>query len=129
MSLLLDTNVLIWLLTKSHRVPSDTLALLGDRANLLYASAASVWEIAIKVGLGKLDLPPNVAAWLPGELRASDITPLPITPDHAARVETLPRHHSDPFDRLLIAQALAENLTLVTADTRFAAYGVRLLEL
>jgi PIN domain nuclease of toxin-antitoxin system len=129
LSLLLDTNVLIWLLTKDRRVPPDTLALLADPANLLYASAASVWEIAIKVGLGKLDLPRNVATWLPRELYESGMTPLPITADHAARVETLPPHHRDPFDRLLIAQALAENLTIVTADARFAAYGVRLLAL
>jgi PIN domain nuclease of toxin-antitoxin system len=66
--------------------------------------------------------------WLPGELEASGLTPLAITHAHAARVETLPRHHGDPFDRLLIAQAMAGDLAIVTADRQFAAYGVRLLE-
>ena len=128
MSLLLDTNVLIWVLLQDPRLRQDVVAMMAA-ADLRYASAASVWEIAIKVGLGKLDLPRNVATWLPRELYESGMTPLPITADHAARVEALPLHHRDPFDRLLIAQALAENLTLVTADARFAAYGVRLLEL
>jgi PIN domain nuclease of toxin-antitoxin system len=127
-SLLLDTNVLIWVLLQHQRLRQDAVAAMAA-ADLRYASAASVWEIAIKVGLGKLDLPRNVAAWLPRELYESGMTPLPITADHAARVEALPLHHRDPFDRLLIAQALTENLTVVTADTRFAAYGVRLLEL
>jgi PIN domain nuclease of toxin-antitoxin system len=126
-SLLLDTQVLIWVLTGDRRLRSDVVAVM-DTAHPRYASAASVWEIAIKVGLGKLALPPNVAAWLPGEIAASGIAPLAITHEHAARVETLPRHHGDPFDRLLIAQAMAESLAIVTANRQLAAYGVRLLE-
>jgi PIN domain nuclease of toxin-antitoxin system len=125
--LLLDTHALLWALAGDPRLRPEASAAITDRANAVYASAASAWEMAIKVALGKLDVPPDIAGWLPGELRASGIAPLAVTVEHAAGVEALPRHHADPFDRLLIAQALAENLVIVTVDRQFAAYGVRLL--
>ena len=125
---MLDTNVLLWLLWSDPRLRPEVVAALADPANLLYASVVSVWETAIKVRLGKLNVPPNVIGWMPGQLRESRISLLTITLEHAAGVETLPRHHRDPFDRLLIAQALVESLTLVTSDRRLAAYGVRLLD-
>jgi PIN domain nuclease of toxin-antitoxin system len=92
-----------------------------------YVSAASAWEIAIKAGLGKLDILPNLDHWLPAEIAAAGLTILPIQIEHALGVERQPRHHADPFDRLLIAQAVTDDLTLVSADRAFDAYGVRLL--
>lgn len=127
MSLLLDTQALLWLLAGDPRMRPETLAMLGDSRNMVLVSAASVWEMAIKAALGKLDVPPDIAVWLPPELQAGGIVSLAVTLDHAARVETLPRHHTDPFDRLLVAQATIENLVIVSADRQLAAYDVRLL--
>jgi PIN domain nuclease of toxin-antitoxin system len=127
-NLLLDTHALLWALAGDPRLGPAAVAAIADRANAVYASAASAWEMAIKVGLGKLDVPPDIGAWLPDELRASGIAPLAVTVEHAAGVEELPRHHADPFDRLLIAQAIAENLVIVTVDRQLAHYGVRLFE-
>jgi PIN domain nuclease of toxin-antitoxin system len=126
-SLLLDTNALLWWLAGSRRLGRQARSSIGDPHNLVYVSAASAWEIAIKVALGKLDVPPNVATWLPAELAANRLTPLPIALSHALEVERLPQHHTDPFDRLLIAQAIAEGLTIVTGDAQFQRYNVPLV--
>ena len=127
MKFLLDTHVLIWLLAGSTRVSPDLYDLLSNPVHAVYVSAASAWEIAIKVGLGKLEMPSNLEHWLPAEIAAAGLKVLPIQLDHALGVELLPRHHTDPFDRLLIAQAVAEDLTLVSADRAFDAYDVRLM--
>jgi PIN domain nuclease of toxin-antitoxin system len=120
-SLLLDTNVVVWLLTGNRAAVSDhAVAALTDDAHPLLVSAASVWEIAIKRSLGKLRLADGWQA----ALRGLDVTPLPITSMHAEAVEDLPWHHRDPFDRLLVAQAMVEQCPLVTADTRLAAYSI-----
>ena len=126
MNLLLDTNALLWALAGDGRL-GQAAETIADRRNRVYVSAASAWEIAIKAGLGKLRVPPNVATWLPTELAAAHFTPLPIGIIHAVHVESLPRHHSDPFDRLLIAQALQEKLMIVTGDPQFESYDVRLI--
>jgi len=119
--LLLDTNVAIWLLLgERKRVSVDAVQALEDTTNDVALSAASVWEIAIKRSLGKVTLPDGWAVAL-GRLR---FDPMPVTAIHAAAVEHLPWHHRDPFDRLLIAQALVEDCTLVTADRRVATYSV-----
>ncbi len=122
MSLLLDTRVLLRWLAGTAQLTPAVRAQIGDPAQRVFVSVASGWETAIKLGLGKLPAPANAAEWLPRELRANRFTPLPIALHHALAVEQLPRHHSDPIDRLLIAQALAERLTLVTADPQFARY-------
>jgi PIN domain nuclease of toxin-antitoxin system len=126
-NLLIDTHVLLWLLAGSPRLSSDTLATLADRRNAVFLSVVSTWEIAIKVGLGKLDLPPNLHAWLPAELDAAGLKLLTIDLEHSLGVESLPHHHRDPFDRLLIAQAVSDGLTIVTADRVFDSYDVPLL--
>jgi PIN domain nuclease of toxin-antitoxin system len=90
----------------------------------VFLSVASTWEIANKVALGTLDLPPQLHDWLPAELDAAGLRLLPINLTHTLGVEALPRHHRDPFDRLLIVQAIAEGLTIVTADRVFAMYDV-----
>lgn len=126
MDLLLDTNALLWTLAGDERI-GQTVSLIGDRRNRVFVSAASAWEIAIKVGLGKLKVPPHLETWFPAELAGAQLTPLPIAIEHVLEVENLPRHHADPFDRLLIAQARRENLTLITADQQFEHYDVRVI--
>ena len=103
MDLPLDTNALLWALTGDERL--GRMSLVGDRRNQVYVSAASAWEIAIKVGLGKLKVPADVASWLPSQLSLAQFTPMAIRIDHALEVEALLRHHADPIDRILIAQA------------------------
>ena len=126
-NLLLDTQALLRLLADSGRVSPATRHLLSDPLHDVFVSAASAWEIAIKASLRKLLVPPDIATWLPAQLVNNRLTALPITVAHAARVAELPRHHADPFDRLLIAQALAANLTVVTSDAQFEQYDVRLI--
>jgi PIN domain nuclease of toxin-antitoxin system len=119
--LLLDTNVVVWLLISDHAAVSEpAVEALTDERNRVIVSAVSVWEIAIKRSLGKLDLPDGWAT----ALSRLDFAPLPITALHAERVERLPWHHRDPFDRLLVAQAQMEDAALVSADARLARYGV-----
>jgi PIN domain nuclease of toxin-antitoxin system len=98
-----------------------------DPANQIYVSAVVAWEIAIKLPGGKLRLPPDVGAWFPADLQLHRFEPLAIEISHVVGVEHLPRHHADPFDRLLVAQAQVEHLTLVTGDARLQSYPVALL--
>jgi PIN domain nuclease of toxin-antitoxin system len=127
MDLLVDTNALLWWLLKSSRISRRTYAAIADPRTRVYVSLASAWEMAIKVAIGKLPVPPDLASWLPATLQAERFTTLPITLEHVLAVEHLPHHHRDPFDRLLIAQAAAERLTIVTGDPVFALYNVPLL--
>jgi PIN domain nuclease of toxin-antitoxin system len=127
-NLLIDTHVLLWLLAGSPRLSGDLLAILANRRNAVYVSVVSAWEIAIKVGLGKLDLPPELHVWLPAELDAAGLRLLPLSLEHALGVSCLPHHHRDPFDRLLIAQAVSAGLTIVTGDHIFGSYDVSLLQ-
>lgn len=126
MRLLLDTHVLLW----AHGDPSrlgGARELLDDAANDLVFSAASAWEVAIKVSLGRLRLPEPVQTWVPSRVAALGARTVPVDVDHATGVATLPPVHRDPFDRLLVAQASALNATLVSADPVFARYDVRLV--
>jgi PIN domain nuclease of toxin-antitoxin system len=120
---LLDTHVLLDLLTAPQRVGREVRGLLEDPLNGVVASAASAWEIAIKASLGRLRAPDDLEA----ELLREGIRPLDITLSDALRAGALPRHHDDPFDRMLIAQALSHEMTLVTRDAMLASYEVRLL--
>jgi PIN domain nuclease of toxin-antitoxin system len=122
--LLLDTNVAVWLLLGDREAVSDEAReVLADERNAISVSAVSVWEIAIKRSLGKLLIE---AGWAKALTRL-DFDPLPITALHAARVEQLPWHHRDPFDRLLVAQASLEDHALVSADSRMTAYDVEVV--
>ena len=127
MNLLLDTHALLWWLGDPDRLPGRVRQTLSDPHNTVHVSAASAREIAIKVAVGRLSVPPDTRSWLPEALEASRFSPLPITIGHALGVEQLPRHHADPFDRLLVSQALAEHLTLVTGDPQLEPYGVPLI--
>lgn len=125
MKLLLDTHALLWWLLDDPALPAPPRRAIV-RAETVFVSAASVWEIAIKQRLGKLPELAIAATELPGLIRDSRFMPLPVDERHAAAVAALPLHHRDPFDHLLIAQALIGQLTLVSRDRQFAAYGVKL---
>lgn len=127
MNLLLDTHVLLWWLAGDPALAEDARAAIADPGNGVWVSAASAWEIAIKSALGRLSLPGPANEVVPAALKANDFAPLPVSIDHALGVADLPRHHADPFDRILIAQAMAERLTLVTADRVFARYAAPIL--
>ncbi len=119
MRLLLDTHVFIWSLTDSRQLKSSARAYISA-AQIVYISAASIWEIAIKARLGKIE---GDAQAFAAAIDASGFYELPVTAHHAAAVAGLPLHHTDPFDRLLLAQAFSEPLRLVTADPALMAYG------
>ena len=119
MRYLLDTQVYLWFLVDSGRLSKKARSAL-DGAEQLFVSAASVWEAAIKQAIGKLAVE---TADLVAGIERSGFTELPVTASHAARVATLPHHHRDPFDRLLIAQAIVEPLHLLTADPGLAQYS------
>ena len=124
MNLLLDTHALLWALSSPKSLGAAASAAIRNPANRVMFSAASTWEIAIKASLGKLR--GDLAAIARAALDA-DFDELPVTVAHTLRLRTLPAHHRDPFDRILIAQGLEEGLTVVTRDTVFAAYGVATL--
>lgn len=127
MRLLLDTHALLWMCSDGDRLSERARAAILDERNELLFSVAGWWEIAIKIGLGKLDLQANWAATIKKEMRHNGIEWLPVRPEHCERITFLPFHHRDPLDRLLIAQAQAEKLEIVTCDPHFAAYGVQVL--
>lgn len=128
MRLLLDTHVWLWLRTEPGRLEEPALKLVEDPGTDLYLSAASAWEIAIKYRLGKLPLPRSPAEYVPERMRTSGTLPLAVEHAHAVHVASLPLHHRDPFDRLLVAQAQVERMRLVTADPAFEAYDVEVLK-
>jgi len=125
--ILLDTHVLIWAVTEPEQLSLDCREALEDGANEVYVSAVSAWEIAIKQSFGKLDLPEPAERWIPEVLRASGFDSLGVNLESALRVRALPWLHRDPFDRLLIAQAIQQELLLATRDAKLEGYGVPLL--
>ena len=127
MALLLDTHAFIWWLAGDDRLSESARKAIGDSAARVFVSAASAWEIATKVRLGKLPGAEEVARDPVAVIEAEDFEPLSIGVLHAAVAGQLPGPHRDPFDRMLIAQALAEELTLVTNERLFEAFGVDLL--
>jgi PIN domain nuclease of toxin-antitoxin system len=126
--LLLDTHLLLWAAANSKRLPRTARELLEDETNEVYYSAASIWEIAIKSSLGCKDFRVDLAS-LQSVLPDMDFIELPVTAAHAAGITKLPLIHRDPFDRLLIAQSIAEPLTLLTNDSVLGRYrgGVRIV--
>jgi PIN domain nuclease of toxin-antitoxin system len=121
---LLDTNVFLWGLSEEHKLNPRAQEILKSSSSELYFSAAGSWEIAIKFALGSLPLPKAPSEYIPYAQRLWGIQTLNITQEHALRAGELPVHHRDPFDRMLIAQALSEQMTLLTADRIFQKYKV-----
>ncbi|HEY2950033.1 MAG TPA: type II toxin-antitoxin system VapC family toxin [Micromonosporaceae bacterium] len=124
MRLLLDTHAVIWSLSEPNRLSSRARAQIADPGNDVAISAASAWEIAIKTAAGKLKV---ATSELQASIEATGFSEVPITVEHALTAGQLPAHHRDPFDRMLVAQALLDGWTLVTRDRAFAAYGVPIL--
>ena len=124
MRLLLDTHALIWYVDQDHLLSPAAHAAITDPTNDLLLSAGSVWEIAIKVGLKKLTLSLPYRTWVERAINDLGLSILPITIEYADFQTVLPRHHGDPFDRMLVAQSLIDKLPLVSADGTFDQYGV-----
>ena len=127
MRLLLDTHAFFWWLSGSKRLSLPARQAIGDEDNEVIVSAASAWEIATKHRIGKLPDAEALALDIPGAIAGQNFEELPITIEHAARAGALPGPHRDPFDRMLIAQALSGNLVLVSIESLFDSYGVRRL--
>lgn len=124
MRALLDTHTFLWWITDDPRLSSGVRRIIGDGENKLFLSAASGWEMAIKAGIGKLELPGDPESFISEQLAVNAIEPLPVQMIHALHVHSLPVFHRDPFDRLLIAQARLENLPILTADPEIGRYPV-----
>lgn len=123
MRLLLDTQCWLWWFAQPERLSEEAIAHIADETNELWFSVASIWEIGIKVGIGKLPLPEPIDSYISSRMVQLGARSLEITAPHALRVAALPLHHRDPFDRILIAQAQIEDMTLVSADAIFGKYS------
>jgi PIN domain nuclease of toxin-antitoxin system len=127
MRLLLDTHVFLWWISDDERVSRRGRKLIADPDNEIFFSVASAWELAIKAGLGRLELPDNPDRFIPKQLAENAFQPLPIQLRHALKVHSLPDLHRDPFDRMLVAQALCEDLAILSADRKMADYRVKVV--
>ena len=127
MTMLLDTHVILWAVFESRRLSTRARQLMADPANVLLFSAVSAWEIATKVGTGRLTLHVPVTEFLDAQRTRLKLTDLPLTLVQAAGIASLPLHHRDPGDRLLVAQALAEGVPILTIDSQIRRYPVEVL--
>ena len=127
MNMLLDTQALLWFLLDDSRLSRKAREVIIHAEGSIFVSPASFWEIAIKISLGKYALPEPYLHFWNRQMQKNALTLLPITLDHTARIADMPFHHKDPFDRLLIAQSLEEQVPIVSSDSIFDAYGVNRL--
>lgn len=128
MKVLIDTQCWLWMNVSPERLSERTRAMLLSRSTERLFSVASIWEIAIKYQLGKLPLPLAPADYVPDRMRLTRTEPLAIGPSHALRAGSLPPLHRDPFDRMLVAQALSEEIPVLSSDKQLDAYGIRRLQ-
>ena len=124
MRLLLDTHTLFWSVDDPSKVSAAAMTAMSDPSSERMLSAATIWELAIKVGQGKITLSLPYRQWLETAIIDLGLSILPITVEYADRQARLPTHHKDPFDRMMVAQALVDGIPVVTADSAFDAYGV-----
>ena len=124
MNVLLDTHVFLWWIVDDPRLSPRARKIIGNGENTLFLSAASAWEIAIKAKLGRLKLPDDPERFIPEQMALNAIESLPVQVSRALHVYTLPEYHSDPFDRIIIAQAQLEGLPILTADPQISRYEV-----
>jgi len=127
MKVLIDTHVFLWWITNDPRLSPRAREIIADSANVVFLSAASGWEIAIKAKLGRLRLPDEPERFILKQLELNVIEVLPVQMSHALHVYALPYHHRDPFDRLLIAQARLEKVPILTADPQISRYEVEVI--
>jgi len=126
MKFLLDTHTFLWWITDDPQLSTKARKLIGDGHNLLYWSVTSSWEVSSKYALGRMPLPEAPEQFLPAEIEKNRIESLPIIDTHAFQADQLPPHHRDPFDRMLVAQAQVESLTLLSNDRQFNHYDVEI---
>ncbi|MFV1860013.1 MAG: type II toxin-antitoxin system VapC family toxin [Anaerolineales bacterium] len=127
MNLIVDTQVFLWWLVDDGALSERARDLMRDAGNTLYLSAVSAWEIAIKAALGRLELSGDPTIVVPEQMAANSIEPLPMQISHALHVNSLPPHHRDPFDRMLVAQSQIESLPILTSDARIGHYDVEVV--
>ena len=127
MKLLLDTQCWLWWFAQPERLNEEAIAHIADETNALWLSVASIWEMGIKVAIGKLPLPEPIDSYIPSRMVLLNMRSLEITASHALQASMLPLHHRDPFDRILVAQAQMEEMMLVSADPMFRLYNVSML--
>ena len=127
MRVLLDTHVFLWAINDVERLSPRAIETIQDPAHEVLVSIASAWEIAIKVGIGKFTMPTPLATYLQRQLAAHRFAVLSIQFSHLAVLEKIPRHHRDPFDRLLIAQCIAEDATFITVDSQLKRYSMKVI--
>lgn len=125
MNALIDTHVFLWWINDDSRLSSSARTLLGKSTTIVRFSVVSAWEMAIKAGLGRLRVPADLGGFVARQLAVNRFDVLPILLPHALRVADLPPHHRDPFDRMLVAQAIVENLSLISADSGLDIYGIQ----
>ena len=124
MRILIDSHVLIWYVDQDNLLSPASHAAISDPTNDLLLSAGSIWEIGIKLGLGKIILTQPFKPWMNQAISDLDVTVLPLSVEYVDVQSNLPRHHGDPFDRLIVAQAIVEQVSIVSADANLDAYGV-----
>ena len=127
MRALLDTHAFLWWIVGDERLSKSASRAIADRRNEIFVSAASIWEIAIKGRLGRLSIPGDPGKFIEGQIVENVFRGLPISAGHALRVWVLPDHHRDPFDRMLVAQAQVEGLSLISHDPQVARYDVEVV--
>jgi PIN domain nuclease of toxin-antitoxin system len=127
MMFLIDTHTFIWYVTDNSRLSNQVLELINDENNQIFLSIASVWEMGIKHGLGKLTFNLPFETFITQQISINDFTVLDIKISHITAITQLPLHHRDPFDRMLIAQAMVESMPILSADTIFDAYPIKRL--
>lgn len=127
MKLLLDTHAFLWWIADSEHLSQPARAAIADGANDVYFSAASGWELAVKAGLGRVTLPDDLEGFVSEQLAINGFNVLPVHLRHALGVHRLPDHHRDPFDRMLVAQAIAEGMSLVSGDPQMSRYRADVL--
>ena len=127
MRVLLDTHVFLWWVTNNSRLSPHARDVISTGGNEVFVSAASGWEIAIKSRLGRIQLPENPEQFIPEQLVSNGFKSLPVLLGHALHVYTLPDHHRDPFDRMLVAQGQIEHLPIITTDPQIARYDIEVI--
>ena len=127
MNLLLDSHAFVWMHEEPHKLSVNVAYEILNPANQIFVSVATIWELQIKIALKKFSFSDTLENVILREQQTNKMQILPVKLSHALYLENLPLHHKDPFDRLLISQAIVENMTLVTADSEFAKYKVKLL--
>jgi PIN domain nuclease of toxin-antitoxin system len=124
---LLDTHALLWWISDDPRLSDRAREIIADGRNELFFSAASGWEISIKAGLGRLEVPEDLQRFISDQLSRNAVQSLPIYLSHALHIRNLPDHHRDPFDRILVSQAILEEMPLLSADPQISRYPVEVV--